>query len=66
MFIDLVTSKEFGFGAIIYHLKGSLAKEEYLARKAVERILFLSPLLHLAETYYWPTELKLASIVWIL
>ncbi len=42
MFIDLDISKEFGFGAMIYHLKGNLAKGEYLARKAMEPILFLS------------------------
>ena len=66
MFIDLDASKEFGFGVMIYHLKGNLAKGEYPARKAVEPILFLSRLLHPTETCYWPTELELAGIVWVL
>ncbi len=66
IFIDLDASKEFGFGAMIYHLKGNLATGDYLARKAVEPILFLSRLLNPAETRYWPTELELAGIVWVL
>ncbi len=41
MFIDLNTSREFGFAEMIYHLKGNLAKGEYPARKAVKPILFL-------------------------
>ena len=52
IFIDLDASKEFGFGAMIYHLKGNLAKGEHPARKAVEPILFLSQLVYLMETYY--------------
>ena len=66
IFIDLDASKEFGFGAMIYHLKGNLATGDYPARKAVEPILFLSQLLNPAETRYWPTELELAGIVWVL
>lgn len=42
MFINLETSKEFGFKVIIYHLKENLAIEEYLTKKTVEPILFLS------------------------
>lgn len=41
IFIDLNANKEFGFGAMIYHLKRDLAIGEYLAKKAVELILFL-------------------------
>ncbi len=66
MFIDLNANKQFGFGVMIYHLKENLAKGKYLTRKVVERIRFLSQLFHLTETCYWPTELELANIVWIL
>lgn len=66
MFIDLDASKGFGFGAMIYHLKESLAAGDYPARKAVKPILFLSGLLSPAETRYWPTELELTGIVWVL
>lgn len=52
IFIYLDTSKEFGFGAIIYHLKENLAIEKYSTRKVVESILFLSQLLNLAKTWY--------------
>ena len=41
IFINLDASKEFGFGAMIYHLKGNLAIREYPAKKVVEFILFL-------------------------
>lgn len=50
IFIDLDTSKEFGFGAKIYHLKEELAAGEYFARKIVKSILFLSRLFNPAET----------------
>lgn len=63
IFIDLDASKEFGFGAMVYHLKKNLTIGNYLARKAVEPILFLSRLLNLAKTWYWPIELELAGIV---
>ena len=65
IFIALDASKKFEFGAIIYYLKGSLATGDYLARKAVEPILFLNQLFNLAETRYWPTELELVGIVWV-
>ncbi len=66
IFINLDASKEFGFGLMIYHLKKNLATGDYPARKVVEPILFLSQLLNPAETRYWPTELELAGIVWVL
>ncbi len=66
MFIDLDISKKFGFGSMIYHLKGNLAKREYPARKAMKPILFLSQLLYLAKTYYWPIEIEIADIIWVL
>lgn len=50
MFIDLDTSKEFRFGAIFYHLKEYLAIRDYLIRKVVKLILFLSWLLNLVKT----------------
>lgn len=64
MFIDLDANKEFGFGIMIYHLKGNFTKGEYLTKKVVEPILFLNQLLYLAKTCYWPIKLELAGIVW--
>lgn len=51
---------------MIYHLKENLATGEYPMRKVVEPILFLSQLLNPVEIRYWPTELELADIVWVL
>lgn len=42
MFIYLDASKKFGFVVMIYQLKKNLAIGEYLVRKVVKPILFLS------------------------
>ena len=64
LFIDLDASKEFGFGAHVYH-----SLDEDIAsipkQKSQQSILFLSRLLSDAETRYWPTELEIAGIVWV-
>ena len=84
LFVDLDSSKEFGIGAMVYHVKGfqlppnltTLAKPSadkvlgpadlaYPARQDVEPILFLSRIINGAESRYWPTELELAGIVWV-
>ena len=65
LYINLDASKVFGFGAIIYHIDGEL-NNEYPKRSQVRPVLFLSRLLKDAETRYWPTELELAGIVWVL
>ena len=65
LYIDLDASKAYGFGAMVYHLKGEL-KTAYPTVSQVKPVLFLSRLLKDAETRYWPTELELAGIVWVL
>ena len=67
LYIDLDASKQFGFGAMAYHTKGddSGSKSAYPAKSKVEPILFLSRLLKDAETRYWPTELEIAGLVWV-
>ena len=66
LYIDLDASKDFGFGAMIYHVVGDVLKDAYPLRSKIRPILFLSRLLRDAETRYWPTELELAGIVWVL
>ncbi len=67
LYIDLDASKDFGFGAMVYHVAGTIkAGEAYPRRSQIRPILFLSRLLKDAETRYWPTELELAGIVWVL
>lgn len=65
LYIDLDASKEFGFGAHIYHTKGTLAENKAPKQKQMKPILFLSRLLTGTETRYWPTELEIAGIVWV-
>ena len=63
LYIDLDASKEFGFGAHIYHSKED--SPDPPKQKSQQSILFLSRLLTDAETRYWPTELEIAGIVWV-
>lgn len=66
LYVDLDASK-YGVGAMVYHLKGKgISAGEYPKRSQVQPILFLSRLLKDAETRYWPTELEIAGIVWVL
>ena len=60
MYIDIDAAKEKDFRAIIYHLKrGNRVKPTI-----INPILFLSKCLTSAKVRYWPTELKMARIVW--
>ena len=65
LFIDLDASKEGGFGAMIYQVSGEL-QGYYPTRTQIRPVLFLSRILKDTETRYWPTELELAGIVWVL
>lgn len=65
MYIDLDASKRWGFAAMIYHVKGDPALDASFARTSVQPIMFLSKLLNGAEKNYWPTELEVAGIVWV-
>ena len=64
LFVDLDASKRWGFAAMVYHVAGD-PKDGTFARTAVQPILFLSKLLNGAEMNYWPTELEVAGIVWV-
>ena len=70
LFIDLDASKEFGFGAMLYYVKEPFLKDslegKYPPRHAIEPVLFLSRLVTDAESRYWPTELEIAGLVWVL
>ena len=68
LYVDLDSSKEFGFAGMVYHVKPSANWDGkgYPPRKSIEPVLFLSRLLIDAETRYWLTELELARIVWVL
>lgn len=68
LWVDLDASKEFGFGAVIFHVKNNkkIEKGKWPSRTDMEPILFLSRLLTSAEKNYWPTELEIAGFVWVL
>lgn len=66
LFIDLDASKSFGFAAMIYHTKKDQADDkDRISRVEVQPIMFLSKCLNDAERNYWPTELEVAGIVWV-
>lgn len=68
LYVDLDASKESGFGAHIYHSKEP-GQDKLLTeapkQKSQQPILFLSRLLTEAESRYWPTELEVAGLVWV-
>ena len=51
---------------MIYHIKENELFDDYLSRKSIRSILFLSRLLNSVETKYWSIELKLTELVWVL
>ena len=75
LYIDINSLKAFGISAIIYHVKGnkldigeasSKAPDGYPKHEDIEPIMFLSQMLSMAEGQYWPMELELTSLVWVL
>ena len=67
LWIDLDASKEFGFGAVVFHSKDFDEKDpKWPTRSTMQPILFLSRLLAPAEQNYWPTELEIAGFVWVI
>jgi hypothetical protein len=68
LYIDVDSSKEFGIGVMVYHVKEdvNLKTGQYPKSKEIEPILFLSRLLSVPEQKYWPTELETAGICWAL
>ena len=61
LYADVDTSKEFGFGVMIYHSK---IEKLPISSTSVEPILFLSRMLTPAESRYWLKELEVACLVW--
>ena len=64
LYFDLDASKDWGFAAMIYHVVGANGRSDF-SRTDVQPIMFLSKLLNTAERNYWPTELEVAGIVWV-
>ena len=64
LYIDVDASKRRGIGVVIYHLKLG-ADPNNPKRSEIEPIMFLSRMLTPAEERYWPTELEMAGLVWV-
>ncbi len=64
LYIDLNVFKEFGFEAHVYHTK-EFTEDSTSKQKSMKSVLFLSRLLQDAEMQYWPTELEVAGLVWV-
>ncbi len=60
--IDVDASKERGFGAVAYHIRDGNSKA---TPHSVMPIIFLSKCLTPAQSRYWPTELEVAGLLWV-
>ena len=65
LYIDLDGSKKYGFGVMVYHVRGDPQGNSF-PKADVQPIFFLSKLLNPAELRYWPTELEVAALIWTL
>ena len=67
LFIQLDASKEHGMGAMVFHLADGHEWDpaKRMPATAVQPILFLSRSLKGGEPRYWPTELEMACLVWV-
>ena len=75
LFINFDVSKKFGIDRHVYHVFIDLKyfqnkflnkKNPYSKKNEMKLIMFLSHELINAETRYWPTEMKIAALVWII
>ena len=65
LYIDMDTSKEVGIGAYVYHVIVELTMKSPPKQKTIQPILFLSRELTGPEAQYWPTELEVSGLVWV-
>ncbi len=67
LWIDLDASKEFGFGAMVFHTTSgeTIPEGRWPSANIIQPILFLSKLLAPTEKNYWPTELEIAGFLWV-
>lgn len=64
LYIDFDANQEVGFGAYAYHVKEQ--EPDQLPKQIIKQpILFLSKTLARAELRYWPIEVEVAALVWV-
>ena len=60
------TLKEYEIGVMFYHIKEDPVDLKLIKLSVVQPIMFLLKMLSDAEIRYWPTELKIMTLVWAL
>ena len=71
LYCDIDSSREYGHGCMIYMVKGDPEpimdgnRAKLFPKTDIEPIMFLSCALTPAEQRYWPTELEVAGVVWM-
>ena len=65
LYIDMDASKEVGVGAYAYHVTVEPTTKSPPKQKTIQPILFLSRELTGPEAQYWPTELEMSGLVWV-
>jgi hypothetical protein len=67
LFIQLDASKEVGFSGICFQLADGQTWDgkSPIPRAWIRPVLYLSKTLNTAERKYWPTELEVACLVWL-
>ena len=69
LYIDIDASQEVGIGAYAYHVTsapdGNGKSAGLPKQKTIQPILFLSRELTGPEAKYWPTELEICGLVWV-
>ena len=64
-FIDVNAFKQMNIGVMIFHVVGDPERDENFTKNQIQLIMFLSKRLSPAETRYWPTELEVTDVVWV-
>lgn len=67
LWIDLDTSKEFGFIANVFYIASNkiILESRWPSVSTIQPVLFLSRHFTSAKKNYWPMELEIAGFVWV-
>ena len=69
LYVELDNSKESSHGAVVYHVWQDYTHEDLTKpppHTIIKPVLFLSRHLTATECNYWPTELEVSCMVWVI
>ena len=66
LYINVNAFKQYSFDAVVYYVDEDLKDSTEFSCHRIQFILFLNKLFMLTEQNYWSTEMKTASLVWII